>query len=592
MSPDQIYVAAITLGTLAALMLELLPIDQVGLLALVAIVVSGVLGAEEAVAGFGHPAVITIGSLLVVAQGLQKTGALAWVGRILVDRAGGRPLLFLVLLCLIVGAASGFVNNTPIVAVFIPLVLALSCELKTPPSKLLIPLSYASILGGMCTLLGTSTNILVSEIIEVRGIEPIGMFEILPVGASLFLAGMVYILIFGRRLLPSRPSLAFNLGKGKAQEFVTEVAVKAGSSAVGRELGHLLKKLQARLLLLLRGEEMFWAPSPAEKLRSGDILLVKGSVNSIAEVKNLPGVELLPEVLEGKVSFDPRSMRFVELFVSFGSMAVGRRVKDLKLRHRAGLVVVGVMRKGRHLREKVSGLSLVPGDVLLAFGDEYSISEVERMDDFTVTDRVQEQVVHRRRAPMAVAVLALMVTAIITGFLHISVAALSGALAMVLGGCLSPGQTYRAVNWRIIFLLVGALSLGRALDQTGLALQISHGLVDLAGGGAFLSLAVLYLVTSVFTELLTNGAVAVLMTPVALSVAATLGLDPRTFVMAVLFASSASFMTPVGYQTNTMIYGVGGYKYKDFVIVGLPLQVSCFVLAMLLVPWLWPFTPA
>ncbi len=563
--------------------------DQVGLLALLAVIFSGLLSPSEGLAFFGHPAVITIGSLLVVAQGLHRTGALAWFARFLASRSTGRegPLLFW--MCLFTALASAFVNNTPIVAVFLPVILGLAGRFRIPPSKLLIPLSYASILGGTCTLLGTSTNILVSEVVSRHGFAPVGMFEVLPVGAAFTAAGLAYLLLVGRRFLPLRPSLGVAREGEKIREFVTEVALKKGSSTAGKTVADFENLLKARVLVLVRGEEMRWPPPKEEVLREEDILLVKGPVNSIAGLDRVPGVELLPELMEGKVTFDPRSMTFVELLVPPGSPVVGRPVRELRLHRRAGLVVVAVMRKGRHLREKVSGLVLQPGDVLLAFGDESSVREARKMEEFVLTEEVQEGVVNRRKAPLAAAVLAGMVGSIALGLLPSSVAALSGALAMVLGGCLNPAQAYKAVDWRILFLLVGALALGKALETSGAAGELAGLLVGQVGGRPLLVLGGLYLVTVVLTELLTHGAVAVLMTPVALTAAAGLGLGHRPFVMAVLFACSASFLTPVGFQTNTLVYGMGGYKYRDFLKAGLPLQAICFILTVLLVPLVWPF---
>ncbi len=359
----------------------------------------------------------------------------------------------------------------------------------------------------------------------------------------------------------------------------------------GRPVKDLEKWLQARVLVLIRGEEMLWPPLREKKIREGDILLIKGSVNSIAGLDRLQGVELLPELMEGKVAFDPRTMTFVELLVPPGSPVVGRQVRELRLHRRAGLVVVAVMRKGRHLREKVSRLTLQPGDVLLAFGDARSIGEARRMEEFVLTEDVQELVVNKRKAPLAFLVLAAMVGSIALGVLPAAVAALAGATAMVLGGCLNSAQAYKAVNWRILFLLVGALALGRSLEVSGLAEGLARLLVENTGGRPLLVVAGLYLASVVLTELLTHGAVAVLMTPVALTAAAGLEMGHRPFIMAVLFACSASFLTPVGFQTNTLVYGMGGYKFRDFFLVGLPLQVLCFLLTLCLVPLVWPFQP-
>ena len=588
---DQVAAAAICLGALLLLSLELMPMDQVGLLALAAVILTGLMEPAEALAGFGHPGVITIGALLVVAEGLYRTGALAWVGRELARRAKGKPGRLLVYLCISVAAASAFVNNTPIVAVFLPMVLGLCQRFRVAPSRLLIPLSYASILGGTCTVLGTSTNLIVSEILAQDGHPPIGIFEVLPVGGTLTVVGLAYLLLVGRRLLPDRPSLGFNPDGPAPGEFVTEVALRPGSPLVGRPLRELIERLTARPLALIRREEIRWNPPEEQVLQPSDLLLVKGPVESIAAVHRLSDLELLPELKEDGVSFDPRRMRFVELLVPTGSAALGCEVKDLGLHRQAGLVVVAVMRRGRHIREKVTSLTLQAGDVLLAFGDERSIGEASGLEEFVLTEGAQEKLWNRHKAPLAVLFMATMVATMVTGFLSVPVAAMSSALAMVLAGCLRVRQAYRALNWRILFLLVGALAMGKALETSGLAARFAGGMVDLLGGHPMATLLALYLCASLLTELLSNGAVAVLMTPIALSLASALSLDPRTFIMTVLFACSASFLTPVGYQTNTLVYGVGGYRYRDFLVVGLPLQALCFLVNLILVPLVWPFKP-
>lgn len=572
------------------LVFEVLSIDLVGIAIILVLSASGVLSPGDAVAGFSSRAVLTVGSLFIVGEGILRTGAVGFLARRLIDLSKGNFKAILFLTIVSVGAVSMFLNNTPVVIVFIPLLLGIASEQHIFPSKILIPLSYASILGGSCTLIGTSTNILVSTMAEAHGHPPIAMFELTSVGVVLFLVGAVYLMTVGRKLLPEHRTLTTQAPGGSLREFVTEVEVLWGSEAVGRGVREIFTPGGPIVLALVRGEEMIWPPFKDVKVQEGDLYILQGNVNDIAALEGREGVRVLPGLLDGSFKFEPKSMSFVELVVPPDSVCVGSRVRDLGLRRKADLVPIALMRGGRHIRAKVSDLVIRPGDVLLAFGSEEGVREVSEGRDFLLMEGIHETFVNRRRARVAVSILGLVMFGLSTGLVPMEVAALGGAFLMIVTGCLTPAQAYRSVNWPILILVAGTLALGQALEVTGTAGRIAGPLVWVGETwGPWAALSALYLATSIVTAVLTNNATAVLLVPIALNIASALGVDARPFLITIAFAASAAFATPLGYQTNLLVYGPGGYRFGDFVKVGAPLTILLWAVASMLIPVVWGF---
>ena len=576
--------------TILFLVFEVLTIDLVGIGIILVLSLAGVLTPGEAVAGFSSRAVITVASLFIVGEGILRTGAVGFLARKLIDLSKGNFQAILFLTVLSVGTVSMFLNNTPVVIVFIPILLGIASEQHIFPSKIMIPLSYASILGGSCTLIGTSTNILVSTVVEEHGHAPISMFEMTTVGLILFLIGIVYITTIGRKLLPEHRTLTTQAPGGALREFVTEVEVLMGSEAVGKPVKEVFKPGGPLVLSLVRGEEMFWPPFKDVVVTEGDLFILQGNVNDIAALESRDEVRILPGMIDGRLRFEPKNMTFVELVVPPDSVCIGCQVRDLGLRRRADLVPIALMRGGRHIRAKVSDLIVRPGDVLLAFGSEEGVAEISEGRDFLLMEGIHETFVNRRRANFAIGILALVMAALSTGAVPMEAAALGGAFLMVVTGCLTPNQAYRSVNWPILILIAGTLALGRSLEVTGTAAEIAGPLVAVGEQwGPWAALAALYLTTSVVTAVLSNNATAVLLVPIALRLAQSLGVSERPFIIAVALAASAAFATPLGYQTNLLVYGPGGYRFKDFFRVGAPLTLFLWIAGTLLIPLFWKF---
>lgn len=580
----------LTVVALYLLVREKLPMDLVGIGIIVTLAIAGVLDPVTAVSGFANRAVITVGALFIVGEGILKTGAVSFLARRMIDASRGTTLGILVLMTVFVGTVSMFLNNTPVVIVFIPLLLGIASEKRIFPSKILIPLSYASILGGSCTLIGTSTNILVSTASESHGMPPIAMFELMKLGLILFAIGGIYLATIGQRLLPERHSLTTDAPGGKIREFVTEVEVLADSPKIGTSIGDVFGEAGARPLSIIRGEEMYWPPFDEHVIHEGDVLILQGSLNTIAELETREGIRILPDIKDETLRFEPKTMSFVELVVSPNSGLVRSPVADIGLRDKADLVPIAIMRHGRHIRGKISNIRLEPGDVLLAFGSENGIREVARGGDFLLMEGIHEAYVNRAKAPIAGLIMLGVMIALSTGMLPMEIAGLAGALLMIMTGCLKAKQAYEAINWPILLLVAGMLALGEALEITGAAALLGQPLVAVGVAfGPWIALSALYLATSIVTAVISNNATAVILVPVALAIANALGVDSRPFIITIAFAASAAFATPLGYQTNLLVYGPGGYRFSDFLKVGAPLTLILWAVASLLIPVFWKF---
>lgn len=586
---DMIAVFAVLLGAVVLFVSEKLPVDLVALLVLATLLLTGLVSPEEGISGFANPATVTVAAMFVLTAGLQKTGATAAVGRLLV-RLARTPTIALLAVMAVAALASAFVNNTAAVAVFIPLVLAVAARRKTPASRLLIPLSYAAQFGGVCTLIGTSTNLLVSSISERAGHGAFSMFEFGRLGIALTIAGMLYFLLFSRWLLPDRAAASlpevYHLG-----EYITELRVGEGSKYVGRSIrdSRLGEEHDVTVLRLLHGERKIWAPLD-QPLAAGDVLLVRGRIPELMALKGTAGLELDPEFQLGRETLESDELKLVQALVAPRSRLIGRTLKELDFRSRYHALVLAILRRGQHLEQKLNAVRLQLGDALLLQARPQEIERLRADESFIVLDEVEGAAPRRHRAPLAIGILAAVVGVAALGLLPILVTAIAGVAALVLTRCLTLDEAYAAIDWKVIFLLAGVLPLGIAMERSGAARLIADGALGWAGElGPVALVAVFYLLTAVLTELMSNNATAVLLAPIAISTAVQQGIDPRPLLMAVTFAASTSFSTPVGYQTNAMVYNPGGYRYADFLRAGVPLNVVFWILSTLLIPRIWNF---
>lgn len=595
MTGEMIIVLGVLLGALILWLTEWWPIDLVGICIPVALVAFGVLAPEQAVAGFASPALLTIASVFIVSAGLTRTGVITYVGNRLIALSRGDDRRLLLIVMLSIAIFSAFINNTAIVAMFLPLMLGIAQKFKLSPSKLLIPLSYASILGGTMSLIGTSTNLLVNGLMEAEGIRGIGMFEITPVGVVYAAIGITYLFFVGRLLLPDRGTVTSYLqGHRGGGEYMTEVQVPEGSELIGRTVEEALQSAhpEVRLLQVIRGEALFWPPLDRVVIEAGDVFLLKGDVNQLLALYRQEGLELLPGLKAEAIRYAVKDMALAEVVIMPNSELIGRTLRDVQFRVHYGASVMALQRYGEHLRDELPGTRLRVGDVLLVMADREDIGRLRTYDEFLVLEGVEEVVVQEGKAPIALGlILGLVFFAAVTP-VPIMVLALAAAILTVVSGCLTMRQAYAALDLSVLVLIGGAMALGTAMDTSGAAAYLAEKVVGTMGAwGPQAVLAAVYLMTVLFTEMMSNAAAAVLMVPLAISIALGLGVDPRPFAIAVAFAGSAAFSTPIGYQTNTLVYGPGGYRFLDYTRVGLPLNLILWAVASVLIPYWWPLVP-
>tara|TARA_B110000444_G_scaffold3986_1_gene3707 strand:+ start:984 stop:2798 length:1815 start_codon:yes stop_codon:yes gene_type:complete len=552
---------------------------------------------EATLGVFGNSAPLTIAGMFIVSAALERTGAIDLITGYLrkLVKLPYRGFMFIMILG--VAGVSAFVNNTPVVIVLMPVILSLSREMGVASSKLLIPLSYASIFGGTCTLLGTSTNLLASGILLDAGHAPIGMFELASVGLPILAFGSIYLVLFGNKLLPHRETLTSILSDEERKEFITEAFIRAGSDLHGKTAkeGELLKH-GIRLLEIVRHGIAVPGDPRDHQLQYGDRLVLACRPSGVAEAHSMKGITIQTELAEGLETIVTDEGALVEGVVSPHASIAGSTLGEINFRQRFRMVVVAVHRKGTNQRERLSNLRLQAGDTLLMMGSTASIDSLANSDEIIILDRPRVPARSLRiKMPIAIATTIGIVTMATLNLVPIVSAVCLGVAIILLTGCMKAKDAYASVEWSILIIIFGMLALGQAMDSTGASLLIAENMTGLVGQFApahlqnVIMLALIYVITSTFTEFLSNNAAVALMIPIALGIAVTLGVDPRPFVVASCIAASASFATPIGYQTNTYVYGVGGYRFFDFTKVGLPLNIICFAVTVTVVPIFWDF---
>ena len=583
--------AWITIGvivsTMALLLWERFAPEFVLMGAVAVLLLFGVLTPVQALAGFSNTAVLTVAVLFIVAGGLRATGAIRWVGAWVLGKPRG-PFMAQARLIGVSSMLSAFINNTPVVAMLTSAVENWSRKSGISVSKLLLPLSYATILGGLCSLIGTSTNLIVDGLAQAYPDLPtLHMFDPAWVGVPAALVGCVYLLTFGRWLLPDRRG-AMEQARD-TREYVLEMRVEAAGPLDGQSLAEAgLRSLEGLFVAEIQREgQLLPALTAATRLRGGDRLVLVGSAEGLREVRQWPGLHHAEDQVFKIGGVEGRD--FVEVVLSRLSPMVGRSLREGNFRHRYDAVVVAVNRHGRQLTEKPGNVILQSGDTLLLettpgftdrFAQSHEFAMVNLLDD---TPPVQP-----RKALLSLGILGVMILANTLLRVDIFVSALAAALAMLMTGCLQLREARRAVDFPLIVVIACAFAVGRALQVTGVAAAVAHLLMQGAGGDPFRTLVFLYICTVLFTEVLTNNAAAVLMFPIGMSAAAQLGVHPMPFVMTVMMGASAAFITPLGYQTNLMVYGPGGYRFTDYVRVGTPLSILVGIVVLWVVPQVWP----
>lgn len=598
MSPHEWIVLAVMALAIALFISERLSIDLVALLIILLLVTTGVLTPKEGLAGFGDQATLTVAFMFVLSSALLGTGAVSTLGPRLSRHFRESPMRGMLLFMLLVGGLSAFANNTPIVALLIPVVVQMAHTSGQAPSKLLIPLSYATIMGGTITLMGTSTNFVVSGVMTDSGLPALTMFQQTPMGLVFLGAGVAYMVLIGRKLLPDRKG-SKDLGEQFSMRgYVTDIELLPGAPSIGRSIMNsaLVKELEMDIIEIRRGEQLFTLPPGDMVLEAGDLLKVRCDVAQIRALKDRAHISVEPALRLANDDLKARGTTLVELVITSSSPLEGLALGEADLIRTYRAVPLAVRHREEIVHDRLHDTILRSGDVILAEVKTHFIKRLKQLESTAdapfviLTEQSGVAEFDRRGFLWVASILIGVVLASSFELTSVVVASLAGVVALVISRTLSMKQVYEAIDWKIFFLMAGALSLGLAMQRSGLADRIAAGVVEVLGPwGPVAILSGIYLLTSLLTEVMSNTATAALVAPIAISTAATLGLQPTPFLMAVIFGASASFMTPIGYQTNTMIYGAGQYKARDFLRVGWPLQLFFWILATLLIPVLYPF---
>ncbi len=585
---------SIVVIALVLFIVEKFPADITALGVMVALVLLRQVTPQEGIAGFSNPATITVMAMFILSAGVARTGVLQQASEWLIKWGGKTLSRQIFALGLIVGPMSGLVNNTAVVSVFLPIVEDFCQQHRISPSKLLMPLSFATILGGMITVVGTSTSVLASGLAAELGFGEFSLFQFTGLGIITFVVGLAYLAFVTPLLMPNRQVDDRGLGqKYGMKDYVSEVVITPRSSLVGKTLraSQLQRRFDVDVLEIIRNNTHFPQPLADKTLAVGDILLARGGKQDLLKIRESEGLEILPDVQFGQKSWQGglgEEEGIAEALVIANSNLVGSTLKDLRFRQRYNVTVLAIRRGQELVRDRMGKVPLRFGDLLLVQGPKQSLVGMQTSRDLLVLEQRDLETLRTGKAYVALFIGLAVVGVAATTDYPILVSALAGVVAMVLTGCLKPGELYQAVRWDVIFLLACLIPLGTAMQNSGATELLANQLVSIGGSlSSYWMLTVIYILTVLLTAVLSNNASVILLLPIGVQVANDIGLSPLTVIFVITFAASNSFMTPIGYQTNTMVYGAGGYRFLDFLKVGGPLSLIMTIITPPLAIWLY-----
>lgn len=573
---------------------ELLPIDLVAILIMLSLILTGIISAEEGVAGFSNKATITVAFMFILSEALLKTGAL----QVLAQRLSGlfkqNFNLGLFLMMLLIAFISAFINNTPVVAVFIPVVIQIAHRAGLSPTKMLIPLSFASIFGGMCTLIGTSTNILVSGIAEKEGEASIDLFAMSKIGIILFIIGIAYMLLIGKKLLPNRTNQNLK-EKFNLRSYITEIELSIDSNSINQAImnSELVKDLELDVMEVRRNKNQYIQPAGDFVLKAGDILKVRCNVDKIKTLKDQAKILVSSPIKIGDDDLKGKESTLIEMVISAESELHNKTLKELDFRRRFRAIPLAIQHRESISNEGIYDVKLRSGDIILAEVKNHYVKELKRLErepnpSFVLLSEEPITDFDKPKFLKVIGLIIIMISLAAFNVLDIMVGVISSVVLLTLLKVINMKEIYKAVNWKIIFLLAGTLSLGTAMVNSGLDIYIAHFITEQIGNwGPFAVISGLYLTTSLLTEIMSNNASAALMAPIAIATAHGLEMEALPFLITIMIAASATFMTPVGYQTNAMVYSAGKYTFKDFFRVGFGLNILFWIASSILIPFLY-----
>lgn len=588
MSTEIFLVLLITIIAMVLFVTEKLRYDGIGMLVLTSLAVLGLISPTQALSGFSNEATITIASMFILAAALDNTGALGFLNNFF-SRVKS-PLSFYLLLFAVLGLIAPFVNNTAVVAVLIPIVISASLKIGISPSKTLIPLSYVSQMAGVMTLIGTSTNLIVNSVAKESGYRGFSMFEFLPLGLICFIAGCIYLVTLGRKILPDVKSSELD-NLYEFGHYVTELYITEDSPLVDRSFAdeNIVQDYRIYLIEARRDQEIISSPRSSQ-LDEGDILLVRGRWSDIQKFTEDKKLKVNNQLQYGKQVPENVKWMITEVMIGPTSSAAGRRLVLFNRTWNHNTLVLGIQRRGNIIRNKLEQVRLKVGDIIMLAIPEDDLPALRRDKSILILSENHAPTGKRWKAPASLAIVAGVIFVAAVGIIPITISAMIGALLLTLIGCIKADEVYAQTDWSIVVLMAGLMPLGIAINQSGAAeFIISNSLAYFEQFGPHVILAILYLMALLLAETMSNSAAAVLLTPLAMSTARLMDTDPTPFLIAVTFSASTSFITPIGYQTNTMVYAAGGYKFTDFIKVGMPLNLIFWVLGVIFIPIFWPF---